>query len=98
MNEQPKINILLVDDQPGKLLSYEVILNEIDATLIKANSATEALEVLLKNEIALVLVDVCMPDFDGFQLAQMIRDHPRFEHTAMIFISAVQISDEDQVR
>jgi response regulator RpfG family c-di-GMP phosphodiesterase len=98
MDQQNKINILLVDDQPGKLLSYEVILAGLDANLIKANSATEALALLLKNEVAVVLVDVCMPDFDGFQLAQMIRDHPRFQQTAMIFISAVQISDVDQVR
>jgi two-component sensor histidine kinase/DNA-binding response OmpR family regulator len=98
MKQDGKINILLVDDQPGKLLSYEVILAGLDANLIKANSATEALALLLKNDVAVVLVDVCMPDFDGFQLAQMIREHPRFQHTAMIFISAVQISEVDHVR
>jgi two-component sensor histidine kinase/DNA-binding response OmpR family regulator len=98
MQANDKINILLVDDQPGKLLSYEVVLNDLDANLIKANSATEALEHLLKHEIAVVLVDVCMPDFDGFQLAQMIREHPRFEQTAIIFISAVLLSEMDHVR
>ena len=98
MHSSDKINILLVDDQPGKLLSYEVILAELDANLIKANSATEALEQLLKQEIAVVLVDVCMPDFDGFQLAHMIREHPRFEQTAIIFISAVQLSESDHVQ
>src|SRR5689334_5836551 len=98
MQPDDKINILLVDDQPGKLLSYEVILNELDANLIKANSATEALDQLLRHDVAVVLVDVCMPDFDGFQLAQMIREHPRFQQTAIIFISAILLSEMDHVR
>ena len=98
MQPDDKINILLVDDQPGKLLSYEVILNELDANLIKANSATEALDLLLRHDVAVVLVDVCMPDFDGFQLAQMIREHPRFQQTAIIFISAILLSEMDHVR
>ena len=92
------VNILLVDDQPAKLLSYEVILGELGERLIKASSATEALEHLLKTEIAILLVDVCMPDLDGFELAAMVRDHPRFRRTAIIFISAVQISDLDHLR
>ena len=63
-----------VDDQPSKLLTYDVILRELGDDLIMASSAQEALEQLLKNEIAVVLMDVCMPDLDGFQLAAMIRD------------------------
>src|SRR4051812_4763677 len=98
MNGHEKVNILLVDDQPGKLLSYEVILKDLNENLIKAASGQEALEQLLKNEIAVVLVDVCMPDLDGFQLAQMIREHPRFQSTAMIFISAIHLSDVDRIR
>ena len=85
-----KVNILLVDDQPGKLMSYELILQELDQNLLKASSAKEALELLLKNDVAVILVDVCMPDLDGFELAQMIREHPRFKETAIIFISADQ--------
>src|SRR5689334_25280192 len=85
-----KVNILLVDDQPAKLLSYEVILKDLNENLIKASSGREALEQLLKTDVAVVLVDVCMPDLDGFQLAAMIREHPRFQNTAMIFISAIQ--------
>jgi CheY-like chemotaxis protein len=61
-----KVNILLVDDQPAKLMSYEVILSDLGENLIKANSATEALAQLLRQEIAVVLVDVVMPDLDGF--------------------------------
>jgi len=93
-----KVNILLVDDQPAKLLSYEVVLRELGENLIQASSATEALQILLKNEIAVVLVDVCMPDLDGFELAAMIREHPRFQKTAIIFISAIHLTEADYLR
>ena len=93
-----KVNVLLVDDQPAKLLANEEILRDLGENLIKASSAREALEFLLKNEAAVVLIDVCMPELDGFQLAAMIRDHPRFQKTAIIFISAVQVDDVDRLR
>src|SRR5712691_11503200 len=98
MTEHEKVNILLVDDQPAKLLSYEVILRDLGENLIKASSGREALEHLLRSEISVILVDVCMPDLDGFQLAAMIREHPRFQKTAMIFISAIHLSDMDRLR
>jgi PAS domain S-box-containing protein len=98
MTGNEKVNILLVDDQPAKLLSYEVILKDLNENLIKAASGREALEQLLKTDIAVVLVDVCMPDLDGFQLAAMIREHPRFQSTAMIFISAIHLTDVDRLR
>ena len=93
-----KVNILLVDDQPDKLLAYEVILDQLNENLVKASSAREALQFLLKNDVAVVLVDVCMPELDGFQLASMIREHPRFSKTAIIFISAILLTDVDRVR
>jgi signal transduction histidine kinase len=93
-----KVNILMVDDHPGKLLSYEAILAELGQNLIKAASGNEALEQLLKNDIAVVLIDVNMPGMNGFELAAMIRQHPRFEQTAMIFISAVQMTDLDRLK
>ena len=93
-----KVNILLVDDQPAKLLSYEVILRDLGENLVKVSSGLEALEYLLKNEIAVVLTDVCMPDLDGYQLAAMIREHPRFQKTAIILISAIHITDADRLR
>jgi PAS domain S-box-containing protein len=95
MTADDKVNILLVDDQPAKLLSYETILRELGENLLKANSAREAFEHLLRSEIAVVLVDVFMPDLDGFELARMIREHPRFQKTAIIFISAVLLTDLD---
>jgi PAS domain S-box-containing protein len=93
-----KVNILMVDDQPAKLLSYEVMLGELDENLIKASSAKEALELLLKNDVAVVLMDVSMPEVDGFELANMIRQHPRFQKTAIIFISAVHLTDVDRLK
>ena len=86
--EHAKVNILLVDDQPAKLLAYEVILKYLGENLVSVSSGREALEFLLKNDVAIILVDVCMPELDGFELAAMIREHPRFQKTAMIFISA----------
>ena len=89
-NSDP-VNILLVDDQPAKLLSYEVILEELGENLIKATSGRQALEQLLRHEVAVILVDVSMPELDGFELAAMIREHPRFTRTAIIFVSAVHL-------
>src|SRR5277367_2184015 len=93
-----KVNVLLVDDQPDKLLAYEVILHELNENLVKTTSAREALQFLLKNEVAVVLIDVCMPELDGFQLAAMLREHPRFKETAIIFISAIHLTDVDRIR
>ncbi len=98
MGQDERVNILMVDDQPAKLLSYEVMLGGLGENLIKANSAKEALEILLKTEVAVVLMDVSMPELDGFQLAAMIRQHPRFQRTAIIFVSAVHLTDLDQLK
>ncbi|MBV8191000.1 MAG: response regulator [Alphaproteobacteria bacterium] len=94
-----QVNILLIDDQPAKLLSYEVILGELGENLIKATTPHEALGILLKTQdIAVVLIDVVMPGVDGFQLAAMIREHPRFQKLAIIFVSAVQVTETDYLR
>jgi signal transduction histidine kinase/ActR/RegA family two-component response regulator len=98
MKAPERVNILLVDDQQAKLLSHEAILAEIGENLLKASSASQAFECLLKNEIALILIDVCMPDLDGFELATMIREHPRFQTTAIIFVSAIMMTYPDQLR
>jgi signal transduction histidine kinase len=98
MPPKEKVNILMVDDQPAKVMSYEAILADLDENMLKANSGREALEILLKNEIAVVLMDVSMPDMDGFEMADIIHQHPRFQETAIIFISAVHLTDVDQLR
>jgi CheY-like chemotaxis protein len=95
---ESKVNILMVDDQPGKLLTYEAILGELGENLVKASSGREALDFLLKMDIAVVLMDVSMPELDGFQLADMIRQHPRFQKIAIIFISAVHLTDLDRLQ
>src|ERR1700734_3038859 len=98
MSPSEKVNILLVDDQQAKLLSHEVVLAEMGENLLKAASAREAFQILLKNDVALILIDVCMPDLDGFELASMIREHPRFQNTAIIFLSAVMMEHLDLLR
>src|SRR5215475_6308079 len=98
MSPGDKVNVLMVDDQPAKLLAYEVILQELGENLIKASSAKEALGWLLKTDVAVILIDVCMPELDGFELASMVRNHPRFQQTAIIFISAIHLTDVDRLR
>src|SRR5580765_3924352 len=98
MHDDDKVNILLVDDQPGKLLAYEAMLDELGERLIKASSGKEALEILLKTDVTIVLMDVSMPDLDGFELAEIIRQHPRFQKTAIIFISAVHLTNLDRLK
>jgi CheY-like chemotaxis protein len=96
MNE--KMNILIVDDQPGKLLTYEAILDELGENLVKAHSGMEALEHLLKTDVALVLMDVSMPGLDGFETAQMIHEHPRFQNTPIVFVSGIHVTDLDRLK
>jgi signal transduction histidine kinase len=98
MTAKEKVNILMVDDQPAKVMSYEAILADLDENLLTAHSGKDALELLLKNDIAVVLMDVSMPDMDGFEMAEIIHQHPRFQKTAIIFISAVHLTDVDQLR
>ena len=89
---------MMVDDQPGKLLSYEAILGDLGENLVCATTGKEALDVLLKNEVAIILMDVSMPELNGFELADMIHQHPRFQKIAIIFISAVHLTDLDRIR
>jgi len=96
--DHEKVNILLVDDQPVALLTYDVILKELGENLVVATSGREAQEYLLENEVAVILVDMFMPEQDGFELAKTLREHPRLQKTAMIFISAVAVSDLDRLR
>jgi signal transduction histidine kinase len=92
------VNILLVDDQPGRLLSYEAILGELGENLVRARSGNEALARLMEMEFAVILLDVNMPDMDGFETASLIHQHPRHEKTPIIFVTAVHITDLDRLR
>jgi signal transduction histidine kinase len=93
-----KVNILLVDDQPGRLLTYQSVLSELNQNLICASSGLEALDKLMHEEFAVVLLDVSMPDMDGFEAARLIHEHPRFERTPIIFVTGVHISELDRLR
>ena len=93
-----RVNILLVDDQPAKLLSYEVDPRRARREPDQGRLGARGAGALLKNDVAVVLIDVCMPELDGFELAAMIREHPRFQKTAIIFVSAIQLTDLDRLR
>lgn len=92
-----KVNILLVDDQPARLLSYEAVLAELGETLVCARSGEEALRRLMENEFAVILLDVSMPGMDGFETARMIHQHPRFENTPIIFVTGVHVDELDRL-
>src|SRR5213593_2582243 len=92
------VNILLVDDQPGKLLAHEAILAELGQNIVKATSGREALECLLRQDFAVILLDVCMPEMDGFETAGLIRGRPRFEKTPIIFVTAYNTTDLDRLK
>ena len=97
--EQPApVNILLVDDQPGRLLTYRAILEPLGERLVEAKSGMDALQRLMDEEFALILLDVNMPGMDGFETASMIHQHPRFEKTPIIFVTAVNVTDMDRLR
>ena len=92
------VNILLVDDQPGRLLTYRAILEPLGERLVEASSGMEALKRLMDDEYAVILLDVNMPGMDGFETASLIHQHPRFEKTPIIFVTAVNVTDMDRLR
>src|SRR6187431_3316363 len=93
-----KVDILLVDDQPARLMTYETILEPLGQNLVCARSGPEALERLMGGEFALILLDVSMPGMDGFETAAMIHDHPRFERTPIIFVTGVHDTELDRLK
>jgi signal transduction histidine kinase len=98
MDDKDKVNILLVDDQPQRLLSYEAILGSLGQHLVKARSGTEALQKLMETDFAAILLDVNMPTMNGFDTAALIHQHPRFEKTPIIFVTAVHVTNIDQLK
>lgn len=97
-SDNDKVNILLVDDKPERLLSYEAVLAQLGETLIKAHSGEEALKRLMEAEYAVILLDVSMPGMDGFETAELIHQHPRFENTPIIFVTGVHVGDLDRLQ
>jgi signal transduction histidine kinase len=98
MPPKEKVNILMVADQPARLLSYEAMLRELDENLIQATSSKEALEHLLKNDVAVVLMDVSLPQHGGFELANTIRRQPGLQRTAILFISDIHPTNLDWLK
>jgi signal transduction histidine kinase len=94
----PRASILLVDDQPARLLSYEAILLGLGVQCVRALSGAQALERLLEQEFAAILLDVNMPEMDGFEVARLVREHPRMERTPIIFVTAVHVSELDRLK
>src|ERR671916_3175516 len=95
---EDKVNVLLVDDQPARLMSYDAILSVLGQNLVHARSGTDALARLMEADYAAILLDVNMPGMDGFETATMIHQHPRFEKTPIIFVTAVHVTDLDQLK
>src|SRR5579862_3817168 len=98
MSTDAKVSILLVDDQPARLLTYQSVLNELNQNLVCVSSGLEALDKLMREEFAVVLLDVSMPDMDGFEVARLIHEHPRFEKTPIIFVTGVHVSELDRLK
>src|SRR3979490_2101341 len=98
MGANEKVNILLVDDQPARLLTYQSVLSELGQNLVCAHSGLDALDKLMREEFAVVLLDVSMPGMDGFEAARLIHDPPRFEKTPIIFVSGVHVTDLDHLK
>ena len=98
MVAKESVDILLVDDQPARLMTYEAILGPLGHRLVTASSGVEALKRLMDGEFAVILLDVSMPGMDGFETARLIHEHPRFEGTPIIFVTGVHVSELDRLK
>src|SRR5581483_11115146 len=87
--QEPQVNILLVDDRPENLLTLEATLGYLGQNLVMASSGREALKLLLDEDFALILLDVHMPDMDGFETAALIRDRVKSQNIPIIFLTAM---------
>jgi signal transduction histidine kinase len=98
MNGAAPANILMVDDQPARLLTYRAILEPLGHNLVAVSSGLDALDALMKQDFAVVLLDVKMPGMDGFETAELIHDHPRFETIPIIFVTGVHVTEFDRLK
>ena len=92
------VNVLLVDDQPSRRLTYRAVLEPLGEKLYEAESGEDALRLLMRHDFAVILLDVNMPGMDGFETASLIHQHPRFAKTPIIFVTAVNVDDMDRLR
>src|SRR5262245_59227001 len=83
-----KVNILLVDDEPKNLYALRELLGPLKQNLVAAGSGEEALRLALKNDLAVILLDVRMPGMDGFETARLLRQRERTRLTPIVFLSA----------
>jgi signal transduction histidine kinase len=95
---EPAANVLIVDDTPSKLVALEAILAPLRQRIVKAGSGREALRLLLREDFALILLDVRMADMDGFETAALIRQRRSSEYTPIIFLTAFEQAELDMVR
>src|SRR3954451_17692731 len=93
-----RVNILLVDDQPANLVALEAMLQGLGQNLIRAESGREALKWLLTHDFAVILLDVKMPDMDGFETAALIRQRDRSRHTPILFLTAADSTPTQAMR
>jgi PAS domain S-box-containing protein len=96
VDARPKI--LLIDDQPARLMTYEAILASLPVRTVRTSSGNEGLQQLLKQDFAAILLDVNMPEMDGFEVARLIREHPRLERTPIVFVTGNEVSALDQLK
>jgi signal transduction histidine kinase len=96
--KQEHTNLLLVDDKPERLLTYEAALASLGQNLVRAGSGAEALRKLAEMEFAAILLDVNMPGMDGFETAARIREAPRGAQTPIIFVTGIHLTDLDQLK
>jgi two-component system sensor histidine kinase/response regulator len=95
---EDRVNILLVDDQPANLVALEAMLQGLGQNLVKAESGREALKWLLTHEFAVILLDVKMPEMDGFETATLIRQRDKSRHTPILFLTAADSTQTQVVR
>jgi signal transduction histidine kinase len=93
-----RVNILLVDDQPANLVALEAMLQDLGQNIVQASSGREALRAVLTQDFAVILLDVKMPDMDGFETAETIRQRDRSRHTPIIFLTAADQTPSSAVR
>ena len=96
MSENGRVNILLVDDKPDKVLALEVLLEDLGENIVRAYSGRDALRCLLQNEFAVILLDVNMPGMDGITLVRELRSLPAYKFTPMLVLTTESAAETKQ--